>query len=98
MKMQCNTCKTKFDQPNEHFVSDHTGFEGIYIDVCPSCISDNITEIYELSKEQRLLQMWADAFINKCIQNKQSTNDANLIIHYTNLISDTQILLKKILA
>jgi hypothetical protein len=79
-------------------VADHTGFEGIYIDVCPLCISDDITEIYELSSEQRLLQMWADAFINKCIQNKQSTNDANLIIHYTNLISDTQLLLKKILA
>ena len=98
MKMQCNNCKTKFVQSNEHFVADHTGFEGIYIDVCPVCISDDIFEIIELSPEQRLLQMWADAFINKCIQNKQSTNDANLIIHYTNLISDTQLLLKKILA
>lgn len=98
MKMQCNSCQTKFDQPKPHFVADHTGWEGIYIHVCPNCISDNITEIYELTPEQKLIQMWADAFINKCIQNKQSTNDANLIIHYTNLISDTQLLLKKILA
>jgi len=96
MKMICNQCQTKFDKPKGHYFPDHTGWDGVYIDVCPNCISDEISEIKTYSNDQKLIQMWADAFINKCIHNKQSTGDANLIIHYTNLISETQILIKKL--
>jgi len=101
MKHYCNDCSHQFDVSKNKQVPDATGQDGIWIDVCPKCESNAIQDnnyfiLSSLSgKDQKLLNMMAETFIQKCTANKQATNDPGLLTHYTNLISDYQILIKK---
>lgn len=102
MKYICMDCSNNFDVAKNKQVPDATGQDGIWIVVCPNCESNHIKNKLDLfpvnltQGDRKLLKMWYDTFIQKCTANKQATNDANLLTHYTTLISDAQILIKKL--
>jgi hypothetical protein len=98
----CNDCNCQFEITRKHEISDHTGFAGIIIDVCPVCISNDIQETVNLflpilnSEDFNALQKMASVYYTKCIDAKMMSTDITLLQHYTALIDECTTLVDKI--
>ena len=102
MKHICLDCNQIFDAPKPHMVPDHTGFDGVQIDVCPVCISDHIQLATGLflpaldAEDIKGIERMCQIYTQKCVENKVHTNDPTLLLHYTALIDQATNLLQKI--
>ena len=94
-KLICLDCFTRFEAPAQHEMPDLTGFNGIIIEVCPSCISSHIepAENYSLLAldvaDVKQLKMMLDLFLETCSNNLMKTSDIVLIQHYQALMSNS---------
>jgi hypothetical protein len=101
-KYICLDCKCQFDKANEQQVADHTGNDGIFIEVCPVCISNHIQPTEGLylpvldAEDITGIERMANSHRHKCIDNKFHTTDATLLQHYSALIQQANDILKKI--
>lgn len=102
MKHICLDCQTIFDKPTKHQVPDHTGHEGVFIDVCPQCISNHIQQATGLylpvldQEDLKGIERMCEVYVKKCIDNKINTTDSTLLHHYTALIDQATDLITKI--
>ena len=102
IKHICLDCQTIFDIPQRMEVPDHTGFDGVIIDVCPNCISNHIQQAAGLylpaldAEDMKGIQRMCEIYTQKCIENKLHTTDATLLLHYTALIDQATTLVEKI--
>jgi hypothetical protein len=101
-KLICLDCFTRFEAPAQHEMPDLTGFNGIIIEVCPSCISSYIepAENYTLAAFDKSdiiqLKMMINYFIDGCKKNKSLITDPILHDHYRALIANAEFMLKNI--
>jgi hypothetical protein len=101
-KTICLDCLTRFEAPEKVEMPDHNGFTGIIINVCPVCISSNIQELQGLytpifdSEDVTGIERMANHYLQRCIENKFLTTDPTLLQHYTALIQQANIIVKKI--
>jgi hypothetical protein len=99
----CLDCHCQFEITRKHEVSDHTGFAGIIIDVCPVCISNHIEETEGLflpvldAEDITGIERMANSHIHRCIDHKLHVlNEPILLEHYSALIKQANDIVKKI--
>jgi hypothetical protein len=102
MKHICLDCHTFFDVAQKKEVTDHTGFDGIYIDVCPQCMSNHIEPVagkylLVMDKIQYKHLTYADGYFrNQVKENLLYTNDPTIADHYRSLLIMSELIFKNI--
>ena len=108
----CLDCFAMFNIEAAHKkeVPDHTGFDGIFIDVCPTCLSNHIqpTEGINIllldNTDKQHLAVVMQHFINGCKQNLIRVEAQNiepkdrltLVEHYQSFITLTEAIFNNI--
>jgi len=101
-KFICLDCNCQFEICGQKEIPDHTGHDGIFIDVCPVCISNHIQPTEGLylpvldAEDIRGIERMAEVYKNKCLDQKTHTTDLTLLQHYTALIDQCNQVLKKV--
>ena len=91
----CLDCLTRFEAPEKKEMPDHTGFNGLIIEVCPACINSHFEPVENYSllaldvADVKQFKMMLDLFIETCKRNLSITNDIVLIQHYQALMSNS---------
>jgi len=101
-KQICRDCSQQFLLPHMKQVPDATGFDGIYIEVCPNCCSNLIEPIKGLhtpildSTDMELILKMANAYVALIVVKKSKSTEIVLKDHYTALMIQANDLVKKI--
>ena len=98
----CLDCNTVFVIEEQKFFGDPVTMDGVWIDVCPQCMSDHIQKAEGLhlvaldAEDLRGLQRMCEYYTAKAVENKIHTTDITLLQHYTALIDQATSLIEKI--
>jgi len=101
-KQICRDCSHQFLLPHMKQVPDSTGFDGIYIEVCPECCSNAIEPIKGLhtpvldKTEVELIAKMATLYVGQIAESKSKSTEIVLKDHYTALMIQANDLVKKI--
>jgi len=103
IKHICRDCNQQFNQAQQKQVPDHTGFDGIYIEVCPNCCSNLIEPISGLhtiildKTEVELIAKMATLYVGHIAESKSKSTEIVLKDHYTALMMQANDLVEKII-